>query len=649
MRYFRILGLITIVLATWCGPAAHAELRGGGAAHIEWEVKNRFRLFRSDADFQRHVAATRNDGVLAAERLLARETDGRGWARDTVERLCVDRAGKLLEVCDRDGVREVYLSPRDHRVGVVLAGTVPANEGCVWSFDDGDGPARQVNAPCNEEVKAHLPYGRPSTVSVDIILLDGTALRLVSEIQVRDVLIAGMGDSIAAGEGNPDRPVRLSDEGFCFKRFEGGEYYRPGRAGFSGNRSCNTTAGDDAGISDWARQSARWLSGPCHRSLYSYQMRTALALAIDNPRLAVTFIPLGCSGATIKSGFLESQRARECPNPGTGAACSGTARAQISELNDLMAIARRYRADRSLDLVLLTIGANDILFSGLIASVIIEPGTERSLLNRGGILASVQDAQKVLDRELPDNFVKLRAALKPLVGGNLSRVVYVSYGNPALAGPDAPCPGGRDGFDVHPAFAADGERLRQAAEFVSRKFLPGIKALARCEAGKACRDPATERMTFVDAHQPTFALHGACARADDDPAFDRECFSGKGETFESSLTKGPIDPMTCGYPASEFRPYAPRARWIRTANDSYFTALTYPEGLPALLQPSDLHDAIWGVFAAVYGGAIHPTAEGHAAMADAALPAAAAVLQLDAAVPEVTAQPLAPIPLAPAR
>ena len=642
MRYFRILGLITIVLATWCGPAAHAELRGGGAAHIEWEVKNRFRLFRSDADFQRHVAATRNDGVLAAERLLARETDGRGWARDTVERLCVDRAGKLLEVCDRDGVREVYLSPRDHRVGVVLAGTVPANEGCVWSFDDGDGPARQVNAPCNEEVKAHLPYGRPSTVSVDIILLDGTALRLVSEIQVRDVLIAGMGDSIAAGEGNPDRPVRLSDEGFCFKRFEGGEYYRPGRAGFSGNRSCNTTAGDDAGISDWARQSARWLSGPCHRSLYSYQMRTALALAIDNPRLAVTFIPLGCSGATIKSGFLESQRARECPNPGTGAACSGTARAQISELTDLMAIARRYRADRSLDLVLLTIGANDILFSGLIASVIIEPGTERSLLNRGGILASVQDAQKVLDRELPDNFVKLRAALKPLVGGNLSRVVYVSYGNPALARPDTPCPGGRDGFDVHPAFAADGERLRQAAEFVSKKFLPGVKALARCEAGKACRDPATERMTFVDAHQPAFALHGACARADDDPAFDRECFSGKGETFESSLTKGAMDPMTCGYPASEFRPYAPRARWIRTANDSYFTALTYPEGLPALLQPSDLHDAIWGVFAAVYGGAIHPTAEGHAAMADAALPAAREVLGLAPPAQPVRSEPLPP-------
>ena len=238
MRHFRILGLITIVLATWCGPAAHAESRGGGAAHIEWEVKNRFRLFRSEADFQRHVAATRNDGVLAAERLLARETDGRGWARDTVERLCVDRAGKLLEVCDRDGVREVYLSPRDHRVGVVLAGTVPANEGCVWSFDDGDGPARQVNAPCNEEVKAHLPYGRPSTVSVDIILLDGTALRLVSEIQVRDVLIAGMGDSIAAGEGNPDRPVRLSDKAFASSALKAANIIGPdGRASAATGRA----------------------------------------------------------------------------------------------------------------------------------------------------------------------------------------------------------------------------------------------------------------------------------------------------------------------------------------------------------------------------------------------------------------------------
>ena len=58
--------------------------------------------------------------------------------------------------------------------------------------------------------------------------------------------------------------------------------------------------------------------------------------------------------------------------------------------------------------------------------------------------------------------------------------------------------------------------------------------------------------------------------------------------------------------------------------------MTYPEGLPAALQPNDIHDAIWGATSAVYGGAIHPTAEGHAAMADAALAGAREALGLSA-------------------
>ena len=56
--------------------------------------------------------------------------------------------------------------------------------------------------------------------------------------------------------------------------------------------------------------------------------------------------------------------------------------------------------------------------------------------------------------------------------------------------------------------------------------------------------------------------------------------------------------------------------------------MTYPRGLPATMQPSNIHDASWGAMSAVYGGAFHPTAEGHAAMADAAMPAARAVLGL---------------------
>ncbi|MDI1265534.1 MAG: hypothetical protein PS018_19990, partial [bacterium] len=128
-----------------------------------------------------------------------------------------------------------------------------------------------------------------------------------------------------------------------------------------------------------------------------------------------------------------------------------------------------------------------------------------------------------------------------------------------------------------------------------------------------------------------------------DPEFDRACFSAKGESFDSDIVTAASQPMLCGRSAGEYRAYSPRARWIRDANDSYFAAMTYPQGLPSSQQPSDIHDATWGILSAVYGGAVHPTAEGHAAMADAAVPAAAAVLQLDNAVPEVISQPVPPI------
>ncbi len=148
-------------------------------------------------------------------------------------------------------------------------------------------------------------------------------------------------------------------------------------------------------------------------------------------------------------------------------------------------------------------------------------------------------------------------------------------------------------------------------------------------------------MTFVDGHQAQFVRHGMCVRAPSDPEFDRHCFLTNGNSFQTDPNVAPDSPMACGEPPGDYLPYAPRARWIRTANDSYFTAMTYPEGMPAILKPSDIHDALWGVLSAVYGGAVHPTAEGYAAMADAALPVVRGVLGLHAP-PSIHAEPLAP-------
>lgn len=608
---------------------------------ISWEVRNRFRLFRDEKDFNRHLAATSGRTILAAEQTLAQETDGRGWARDMVTRLCLDGAGRILETCVRDGVRESYLAPVDHRVSVRLTGTVPSDATCAWSFDGGEGPPQTLTAPCGEGVNLRATAGKTTAVTVDIASPNGPTRRAAGAIAVRDLLIAGLGDSIAAGEGDPDRPVALADDGFCFRRFIAtgrSEYFRPGRVGFSGDKACDTGRDPGTGMSEWARLSARWLSSPCHRSLYGYQLRAALGLAIENPHVAVTFLPLACTGATIEVGLFGAQAAREL-NCGGSTACPTSIPGQLGQLRDILARARRAQPGRALDLIFLTIGANDIYFSGLVADVIIESTAERVLARRSGVIATVEEAQAALDRSLPANFARLRAALKPLIGGRLDKVVFTSYANPALSPQGGPCSGGRDGFDVHPAFAANGERLRQTALFVQNRFLPAIKALATCTGGANCA--TSDAMSFADQHQAAFADHGLCARADTDPDFDRECFSPDGKSFADNPVDGATDPMACDMQASEFRAYASRARWIRTANDSYFAAMTFPEGASSM-QPADLHDATWGILSAVYGGAIHPTAEGYAAMADAALATARSVLQLGPATEAITEAPLAP-------
>jgi lysophospholipase L1-like esterase len=611
---------------------------------ISWEVRNRFRLFREERDFLLHADSAQGRSILASEQALELQSDGRGWARNMVNRLCIDLAGRVSEPCTRDKVKESYLTPLDHPVTVRLTGEIPVGATCAWSFDDGEGP-QQSTFDCAEPVNLRARYGRPTTATVEVSSGSEAPQRATTEIRVRDIFIAGLGDSIASGEGNPDRPIALSDEGFCFRYYLGtaaAQYYRPSRAGYKGGRACE--APDTLQV--WQRQSALWLNAACHRSLYSYQTRTALALAVQYPHIAVTYLPLACTGATIPDGLFGAQRARECPPAKSASACQGTVNAQLAELRDAVTAAKRRQPERKLDLILLSIGANDINFSGLVADAIVDTPTERVLFRRSGVMGSVDDSRAALARELPQSFGRLREALKPLVG-DLQHVVFVSYPNPTLANSGASCAGGRAGFDIHPSFNAQPQRLANVSGYVETEFLPQLKALAECQSGVLCRDPAADRMTFVDAHQTAFADHGFCARASSDPEFDRECFSPKGESFDPDIVTAANQPMLCGRSAGEYRAYLPRARWIRDANDSYFAAMTYPQGLPSSTLPADIHDATWGVLSAVYGGAVHPSAEGHAAMADAALPAVASVLQLDSAPSEITRAPVEPMVTAP--
>ena len=175
---------LSIILALLHRPqppldAAFAQLAGTGDFHIVWEVKNRFRLFRNEADFLRQVAASRGDGVLAAEQRLERDTDGLGWAKDVVANLCLDNSGDLLETCERDGVRENYLAPRrpsDRRDG---CGT-GAGQARIASGVSMTATGRSGRAPRRAIRRSELRVrsGRTTVATVDIPLGDGTAQRV---------------------------------------------------------------------------------------------------------------------------------------------------------------------------------------------------------------------------------------------------------------------------------------------------------------------------------------------------------------------------------------------------------------------------------------------------------------------------------------
>jgi hypothetical protein len=607
--YGSVLKTISCAALVLC--ACFAPVLAQEALQIEWQVTNRFRLFSNQADFEWYVVNSGSQpghsvSVLATEQTLIENTNGRGWAA-RISHLCFDTVkGGTPDTCNRDGLNEAYLNPKT--VSIRLDLSPPANLSnaqCAWKI----GAELLAPEPCTNSVERRVAIKARITVSVVATSPTAGSRAASTTVQVRDVFIVGLGDSFAAGEGNPDRPVQLSEQGFCFRRFGGGaKYFLPGRANIKVDANCPEPQDQEDQLDEWQRAAAGWLFAPCHLSLYGYQTRAALALAVEQKHLSVTYLPLGCTGATIQHGLTGSQQAKERPKV-NGTPSPKIVEAQLSHL-------RRYvkESKRQPDLVFLTIGGNDAGFSGLVADAIVTGPAEREVAIADRQLTTPADAAKGLTSILKSGFSQLRAQLKDIIGSDFTRVVFVTYPNPGTLRENVPCPTTRTGFDAHPAFSVNGAELKKVWEFVETQMLPTLK-----------ENVAAEAMTYEDHHRLQFMDHGFCAEDASDPPFDRDCFRN-GDSFQGA-SDGLATPLTCPQHAPEFRPYAKRARWFRTANDSYFTAMTYPSN--SAFNPSDIHDAVWGLYSAESGGALHPTAEGHAAMADAALVSARKLLHLE--------------------
>lgn len=255
------------------GPSRPARMADGTAATFTWSVPDRF---GADADGDGLVDYDQSVSYLNPDHFEV-HLDG-----------CASVAG--------DGSALTYQWSVD--------GTVLADDAC--------------------QVTALVPDEGVYEVALTVTAADGGTDTRTRTIEVQDLLVVSVGDSVASGEGNPDVP---------------GDGWWP-----------------------WST-SARWQDRQCNRSALSGPAQAAIQLEGVSPRSSVTFLHLACSGASIEgpdvsTGGLLTPYAGINPDEGS------VLDPQLSRLESLV-------LEREVDALFISIGANDLHFSEVVAGCIV--------------------------------------------------------------------------------------------------------------------------------------------------------------------------------------------------------------------------------------------------------------------------------------
>ena len=597
-----------------------------------------------------------------------------GWAAQTLDMVCYERNSRPFRyptVCERQyswgTAKEDYVLPEAHTVEVKLSAeraTEAAAGECSWSFQPRAGKGESAKQPCkNTFVIKRVPYSPDAKVSggeVKVKLPDG---REVAEpIAVQDVLVVAMGDSFMSGESNPDRPVTFSaaremvyDPSMANDRDQLAAR-KPANANTFGlastddqfdaktlprrrmedeDKGLQFRASSQEFLAAFNRGGAQWLSADCHRSQYGYPFRVGIQMTLENRHRAVTMLSVACSGAETL-GFFLNHDARERTSEKGGAQVPP----QLDQVADLLCrggsqgrtqaatytlptykhgstgisaqtVSKQWcppaNRKRPIDLVLLSIGGNDVGFGALAMYALTE--SARDLAPIAGLVGSEirfgPDVSRAYLGALDKRIKAVRDALVEGFGVAPERVLQNAYepiqydetgsycGNQATLG-----------MDVHPSLKVSKARLGEVATIAAEleKRLACIASTAGkrdCPAGLATGSGTGFR--FITEHTAEFSKRGICARDPTRALVDQAAM----KMPRRSKVTGDFEPYS---PAGAL-PYAHRWRLIHNPNDAFLTANTHREGISPfdILQPA---------YAALYSGAFHPTAEGHAIVAD---------------------------------
>jgi GDSL-like Lipase/Acylhydrolase family len=300
-------------------------------------------------------------------------------------------------------------------------------------------------------------------ISVRLRNKSGGGPKNTSVITLRDHLVVCLGDSCAAGEGNPDITGRV--------RF--GIECDAATASMVAEKEAKKI-GINKKINMLKR--ARWLEPLAHRSLRSGHARGTRSAEDRTAGRVITFVTFATSGAKIKEGLLEAQHPWQKPLGG-----------QLEE-------ARRTVGDRSVEALLLSIGGNDVGFAA---------GLEQlaSDWQGGGLDKMVSETRRRID-ELEGKFDDLAASIEEIL--NPRRVFITEY------------PTGL--FDKKDPLGPLGRRAEGCGVFDSTAYMQvsAVDAHMIFELAHRLNDQvrsAAERhdgWTYIDGINEGFAGHGYC-------------------------------------------------------------------------------------------------------------------------------------------
>jgi hypothetical protein len=602
------------------------DLNALASVEIEWRVENPFRFFVDAKDTEVHRATylalspeqRESAPVLAAEHALSRRHEA-GWAETMVRKTCW--AGpRNRHICPD---KSDYINPDSHRVVVSLKGMPEPTVECRWFSEalGGDGGESVNAAPCGEPVTFRAPYPGGLSVRVEV----GGITVASTEIKVRDIFVVGVGDSFGSGEGNPDVPVRFSPERtIAYGTGDGSGDL----SGYPARVGAWKQVGDDV----FVENNARWLDQACHRSLYSYQLRAALELAVEDPHRAVTYTGFACSGAEVTWGLFLRYKGNEwVPNPPDLSQISAVADAQcgkrearlqdmpeayhingtIAELQGGLVLSKcPAEQSRKIDLLMMSVGGNDIGFARLVANAVLsDTSLVRSLGGWFGQVHGNQESEALLER-LDARYKAMNRALHGILHipwDESDRIILTAYPPFALLDDQgAMCPDGSAGMEVFNEFS-----ITQKAALSSSWLADKLDQIMNKSA-------ALHGWTFVSAHRKTFVGRGLCAGHT----------SGLGSIADDLRLPRRHGNVWVPYNPAHFQPYTARQRWFRTPNDAFMTGNFHVTG-SVMQKVLKLQSFSWFqvLLASTYSGAFHPTAEGHAAIADAVVEQARHVLK----------------------